>query len=36
VISGATNVEQALANIKAGEWELTAEEIAEIDEVLGG
>ena len=36
VISGATNVEQALANIKAAEWELTGEEIAELDEVLGG
>jgi aryl-alcohol dehydrogenase-like predicted oxidoreductase len=33
VIAGATKPEQVLANAKAGEWEPTAEELAEIDEI---
>ena len=35
VISGATKVEHVQANAAAGEWELTVEEIAEINQILG-
>ncbi|TKT75769.1 aldo/keto reductase [Aquamicrobium sp. LC103] len=34
VIAGATRVEQVTANAKAGEWKLTAEELAELDTIL--
>lgn len=33
VIAGATKPEQVEANVKAGEWELTAEEIAEVSQI---
>jgi aryl-alcohol dehydrogenase-like predicted oxidoreductase len=33
VIAGATRVEQIEANVKAIEWKLSAEEIAEIDRI---
>jgi aryl-alcohol dehydrogenase-like predicted oxidoreductase len=36
VISGATNVEQVLANVNAAAWQLTAEERAEVNAVLTG
>jgi aryl-alcohol dehydrogenase-like predicted oxidoreductase len=34
VIAGATRAEQVLANAKAGEWEPTPEELAELDGIL--
>ncbi len=34
VIAGATKPEQIAANVAAGEWEPTAEELAEIDEIV--
>jgi aryl-alcohol dehydrogenase-like predicted oxidoreductase len=34
VISGATSLEQVQANAKAGDWRLTAEELAEVNGVL--
>jgi aryl-alcohol dehydrogenase-like predicted oxidoreductase len=34
VIAGATKVEQVKANVAAGEWELTPEEVAEVDGLL--
>jgi aryl-alcohol dehydrogenase-like predicted oxidoreductase len=34
VIAGATKPEQVAANVAAGEWEPTAEELAEIDEIV--
>jgi aryl-alcohol dehydrogenase-like predicted oxidoreductase len=34
VIAGATSAEQVVANAKAGEWEPTADQLAELDEVL--
>jgi aryl-alcohol dehydrogenase-like predicted oxidoreductase len=34
VIAGATKVEQVNANVAAGEWELTSEEVAEVDGLL--
>ncbi len=34
VISGAVNVEQVLANVKAGEWKLTAEEKKAVNAIL--
>ena len=34
VITGATKVEHAVSNAAAGEWELTAEEADEVDELL--
>ncbi|HJP77297.1 MAG TPA: aldo/keto reductase [Pseudonocardiaceae bacterium] len=34
VIAGATSGEQVIANAKAGEWEPTAEQLAELDDVL--
>jgi aryl-alcohol dehydrogenase-like predicted oxidoreductase len=33
VIAGATKAEQVAANVKAGDWVLTAEELAEIDKI---
>jgi aryl-alcohol dehydrogenase-like predicted oxidoreductase len=33
VISGATKPEQVTANVKGGEWKLTAEELAEVDKI---
>lgn len=36
VIAGATKPEQIEANVKAGEWRLTAEELAEVEEMLKG
>jgi aryl-alcohol dehydrogenase-like predicted oxidoreductase len=35
VISGATSVEQVQQNAKAADWRLTAEELAEVNAVLG-
>ncbi|MEV4637942.1 aldo/keto reductase [Actinoplanes sp. NPDC049548] len=35
VIAGATTPEQVLANAAAGAWQLTAEDVAALDEVLG-
>ena len=35
VISGLTKLEQLLSNIKAVDWRLTAEELAEIEAILG-
>ncbi len=34
VIAGATSAEQVVANAKAGEWEPTSEQLAELDDVL--
>ncbi|HEX4221715.1 MAG TPA: aldo/keto reductase [Pseudonocardiaceae bacterium] len=34
VIAGATRAEQVIANAQAGEWEPTAEQLAELDDVL--
>jgi aryl-alcohol dehydrogenase-like predicted oxidoreductase len=34
VISGATDVAQVLANIKAGDWTLNAEEFEKVNEIL--
>ncbi len=34
VIAGATKEEQVTANVKAADWELTPEDMAEIDEIL--
>jgi aryl-alcohol dehydrogenase-like predicted oxidoreductase len=36
VIAGATRVEQIEANVKAIEWALSAEEMAEIDGITKG
>ena len=36
VIAGATRVEQIEQNVKAIEWQLTAEDIAEIDRITKG
>jgi len=36
VICGATSVEQLEANLKAADWTLSAEESAEVDEILDG
>jgi aryl-alcohol dehydrogenase-like predicted oxidoreductase len=36
VIAGATTPEQVAANVKAGEWQPTAEDLAEIDRITGG
>jgi aryl-alcohol dehydrogenase-like predicted oxidoreductase len=33
VIAGATRPEQIAANVKAAEWKLSAEELAEIDQI---
>ena len=33
VIAGATRPEQIAANVKAAEWKLSAEELAEIDKI---
>jgi len=33
VIAGATKVEQVAANVKAADWALTAEDLAEIDKI---
>ncbi|MBI4639064.1 MAG: aldo/keto reductase [Candidatus Tectomicrobia bacterium] len=35
VISGATKVEQVLSNAKASDWMLTAEEVGEVNAILG-
>jgi aryl-alcohol dehydrogenase-like predicted oxidoreductase len=35
VISGATGVGQLQANAKAAGWHLTADELAEVEKVLG-
>ncbi|MBI4298094.1 MAG: aldo/keto reductase [Chloroflexi bacterium] len=34
VITGATNAEQVSSNVASGEWKLTAEEVAQLDEML--
>jgi aryl-alcohol dehydrogenase-like predicted oxidoreductase len=34
VISGATRLEHVLSNVKAADWALTAEEVAEVDALL--
>jgi aryl-alcohol dehydrogenase-like predicted oxidoreductase len=36
VISGATKIDQIQANAKAGDWVLTAEELAAVNTVLNG
>ena len=36
VISGATSVDQVLANISAHDWELSVEEVAEVNNLLNG
>jgi aryl-alcohol dehydrogenase-like predicted oxidoreductase len=36
VIAGATRVEQIEQNVKAIDWAMTAEELAEIDEITKG
>ena len=36
VIAGVTRVEQVDANVKAAEWRLTGEELAEVRKVLEG
>ncbi len=36
VISGATKPEQFLSNVKAADWTLTADDLAEIDTILSG
>jgi aryl-alcohol dehydrogenase-like predicted oxidoreductase len=36
VIAGATSPEQVVANVKAGEWRPTAEDVAEIDRITSG
>ena len=36
VIAGATNVEQVVANAKAGDWHPTSDDLAEIDKLLQG
>jgi aryl-alcohol dehydrogenase-like predicted oxidoreductase len=36
VIAGATTPEQVVANVKAGEWRPTAEDVAEIDRITSG
>jgi aryl-alcohol dehydrogenase-like predicted oxidoreductase len=33
VISGATSPDQVIQNVKAGNWKLTAEELAEVDKL---
>lgn len=33
VIAGATNIEQVTANVSAGQWKLTAQEVAELDAI---
>jgi aryl-alcohol dehydrogenase-like predicted oxidoreductase len=35
VISGLTKLEHLQANAKAGDWELTADEVSEVNEILG-
>jgi aryl-alcohol dehydrogenase-like predicted oxidoreductase len=35
VIAGATRTEQLEQNVKAGDWQLSAEELAEIDTITG-
>lgn len=35
VITGATTLEQVLSNVKAADWALTADELAEVNEILG-
>jgi aryl-alcohol dehydrogenase-like predicted oxidoreductase len=35
VISGATKLEHVLSNVKAADWTLTAEELAEVNAILG-
>jgi aryl-alcohol dehydrogenase-like predicted oxidoreductase len=34
VISGATKAEQVISNVKASDWQLTAEELKEVDEIM--
>jgi aryl-alcohol dehydrogenase-like predicted oxidoreductase len=36
IISGTTRPEQVEANVRAGEWKLTADDLRAIDAVLGG
>jgi aryl-alcohol dehydrogenase-like predicted oxidoreductase len=36
VIAGATSPEQVAANVKAGEWQPTADDVAEIDRITSG
>jgi aryl-alcohol dehydrogenase-like predicted oxidoreductase len=33
VISGATSSEQVIQNVKAGNWKLSADELAEVDKL---
>jgi aryl-alcohol dehydrogenase-like predicted oxidoreductase len=35
VIAGATKPEQVEQNAKAADWRLTAEEMSEVDEIMG-
>jgi aryl-alcohol dehydrogenase-like predicted oxidoreductase len=34
VISGATKPEQVVSNVKASDWQLTAEELKEVDAII--
>jgi aryl-alcohol dehydrogenase-like predicted oxidoreductase len=34
VISGATNAEQVLSNVRASDWQLTSEELQELDAII--
>ena len=34
VISGATKAEQVVSNVKASDWQLTAEELKEVDAMI--
>ena len=36
VIAGATSAEQVVANVKAGEWEPTDEDLAALDDLTAG
>ncbi len=36
VIAGATRPEQVVANVRAGSWEPTAEDLVELDEITAG
>jgi aryl-alcohol dehydrogenase-like predicted oxidoreductase len=36
VIAGATSPEQVVANVKAGEWQPTAEDLVELDRIISG
>jgi aryl-alcohol dehydrogenase-like predicted oxidoreductase len=34
VISGATKAEQVVSNVSASDWQLTAEELQEVDAII--